>query len=57
MTLLVTHLVAIAAGVLIGGAAARYGICQRKTKADELRFLLSPVVPHSVEDAARRAGA
>jgi hypothetical protein len=31
-------------------------IAKRKAQADELRFLLSPVVPHSIEDAARRVG-
>jgi hypothetical protein len=43
-------------GVGIGWSAARYRIAKRETQADELTFLLSPVVQHSVEDAARQSG-
>lgn len=47
---------ALLLGIGIGWTAARYRIAKREAQADELRFLLAPVVQHSVEDAARRAG-
>ena len=34
----------------------RYAIRKRKAKADELRYMLSVTIPHSPEDAIRRAG-
>lgn len=43
-------------GIGVGWATSQYRIAKRKAQADELRFLLAPVIPHSVEDAARRAG-
>jgi hypothetical protein len=43
-------------GIAIGWSASRYRVAKRETQADELRFLLAPIVQHSVEDAARRAG-
>ena len=47
---------ALLLGIGIGWSASRYAIAKREAQADELRFLLAPVVQHSVEDAARRAG-
>ncbi|MGN6143517.1 MAG: hypothetical protein ACTHOP_08005 [Mesorhizobium sp.] len=52
--LLITHLSAIALGILIGGAYSLRKIQQRETAA-ELRGLLANVV--TIEDAARRVGA
>lgn len=43
-------------GIGIGWSLARYGIRKRKAKADELRYALSLCIPHSPEDAIRRAG-
>lgn len=48
-------------GLAIGSAPwwalSRLRIAKRKAQADELRFLISPIVQHStIEDAARRAG-
>lgn len=43
-------------GIGIGWAASSYRIAKRETQADELRFLIAPMVQHSIEDAARRAG-
>lgn len=55
MMWLVTHLIAVAVGCLIAGAGARYRI--RQLQRDDLSFRMAPVIPHSIEDAARRAGA
>lgn len=55
MTAIVTHLIAVAIGCLIAGAAARYRI--RKIQRDDLSFRMAPTIPHSIEDAARRVGA
>ncbi len=43
-------------GIGVGWSAARYAIAKRKAKADELRYVLSVCIPHSPEDAIRRAG-
>ncbi len=54
MIAIITHLLAFAVGVVIAGAYARCQIV--KIKRDDLSFRMAPVVPHSVEDAIRRAG-
>ncbi len=54
--LIVTHLTAIAIGVIIGGAYTGFKVRQRETAA-ELRGMLASVIAHSPhEDAARRMG-
>lgn len=53
-TLIITHLLAVAVGAVGAGAYARRQIV--KIKRDDLSFRMAPVVLHSVEDAARRAG-
>lgn len=40
----------------IGWTLSRHRIAVAKAQADELTFLLAPVVQHSIEDAARRVG-
>jgi hypothetical protein len=52
--LLITHLLAVAVGAIGAGAYARSQIV--KIKRDDLSFRMAPIVPHSVEDAIRRAG-
>jgi hypothetical protein len=47
---------ALPLGFYLGWAAAFVAVRHREAQADELRFALSPVIQHSVEDAARRAG-
>lgn len=54
MMAVVTHLLAFAIGIIACGAYARRQIV--KIKRDDLSFRMAPIVPHSVEDAARRAG-
>lgn len=49
-------LASLVAGISIGWAARGYAVRKRKAKADELRFILAPTVPYTVEDAAREAG-
>lgn len=55
MMLFVTHLLALAVGVIVAGAYARRQIA--KIQRDDLSFRMAPVIPHSIEDAARRVGA
>ena len=43
-------------GMGVGWSLARYAIRKRKAKADELRYMLAVTIPHSPEDAIRRAG-
>lgn len=54
MMAIVTHLIALALGCLIAWTAARYRI--RQIQRDDLSFRMAPTIPHSIEDAARRAG-
>lgn len=56
MTFLVVGAVSFLTGLAVEWAASRYAVRKRQAQADELRFLLAPVIQHSVEDAARRAG-
>lgn len=43
-------------GVAVERTRSRYAIAKRKAKADELRYILAVTIPHSPEDAIRRAG-
>lgn len=43
-------------GIGIGWTLARYRVSVRQAQADELHFLLAPVVQHSPEDIIRQAG-
>lgn len=43
-------------GIGCGWSAARHAFRKRQAKADELRYILALTIPHSVEDAVRRAG-
>lgn len=44
------------AGIAVERALARNRITKREAKADELRFAMALTIPHSPEDAIRRAG-
>ena len=55
MMWLVTHLLAVAVGVVVSRAYSLREI--RQLQRDDLSFRMAPVIPHSIEDAARRAGA
>lgn len=54
MTLLATHLLAVAIGAVCTWAYARIKIAE--IKRDDLSFRMAPTVTHSIEDAIRRAG-
>lgn len=54
MTLLITHLLAVAIGALGAGAYARSQIV--KIKRDDLSFRMAPTISNSTEDIIRRAG-
>lgn len=56
MTALASFLTGVVAGAILDRALSRNRVRKLEAQADELRFLLAPVVQHSVEDAARRAG-
>lgn len=56
MMLVATHFLSLAMGVVIAGAYTRRQVAKRKAKADELRYILAVTIPHSPEDAIRRAG-
>lgn len=56
MTALASFLTGVVAGAILDRALSRNRIRKLEAQADELRFLLAPVVQHSVEDAARRMG-
>ncbi|WP_181166234.1 MULTISPECIES: hypothetical protein [unclassified Mesorhizobium] len=56
MTFLIIGTVSFLTGLAVEWAASRHAVRKRQAQADELRFLLAPVIQHSVEDDARRMG-
>ncbi len=55
MTSILTHLLAVAVGIVCTWAYARIKIAE--IKRDDLSFRMAPTISNSVEDAARRVGA
>lgn len=39
-----------------GWALCSHRVHQRESARDEYRYLMAPIIPHSVEDASRKAG-